>query len=88
MNKHILVIQESESEEIIFHIFQRESTIYGKTWKNLEYFGFIDGFLDISCNLSNPKRYAECAKEILRYYIEIVRFRCEKYKRMLNDGTL
>jgi len=79
---------ESVSEQLIFHIFLSESTIDGKTRKNSELLGFIDGFLDTKSNLSNPKRYSQCAKEILRNYIDIVRFRYEKYERMLNNGTL
>jgi len=79
---------QSVSEQISSNIFQSESTIDGKTRKNSEMLGFIDGFLDINSNLSNPKRYSECAKEILRNYIDIVRFRYEIYERMLNNGTL
>jgi len=55
---------------------------------NSEMLGFIDRFLDTERNLSNPKRYTECAKGILRNNIDIVRFRYEKYERMLNNGTL
>ena len=50
--------------------------------------GFIDGFLDTSNNISNPKRYSQCAKEILRNFIDIVWFRNKKYERMLNNDTL
>jgi len=78
----------SVSEQIFYHIFESESKIDGKTRKNSEMLGFIDGFLDTERNLSNPKRYAECAKEILRNYINIVLFRFEKYERMLINGTL
>jgi len=76
------------SEQISSNIIQSESTINGKTRKNSEILGLIDGFLDINRNLNNPKKYAECAKEILRNYIDIVRFRYEKYERMLNNGAL
>jgi len=79
---------ESVYEQICFHIFQSESTIDGNTRKNSEMLGFIDVYLDPSRNYSNPKRYSECAKEILRNYIDIVGFRYEKYEKILNNGTL
>ena len=68
------------------NFFESESIIDGKTRKNTEMNGFIDGFLDTERNLSNTKRYSQCAKEILRNFIDIVHFRYEKFERMLDNG--
>lgn len=78
----------SVSEQICYHIFQCKSTIDGELRKNSEMLGFIDGFMDTERNLSNPKRYTICAKEILINYIDIVSLRYQKYETMLINDTL